>query len=134
MDDTQPPDALGDLLRHLGPGWERSGAEQAWRAEPGLNVGVALKIDEEGRATVRVEVRPVVGWAWYVGPILAPLLAVQLGMDTVRALLLGVLFLGVARVVVGRLVLRPRVVARRTRLQNEIAEAMAQLGGTAAGA
>lgn len=121
---------MSALLAGLGQGWVRSGPEDAWRSEPGLVVSVGLSVDEAGHGKVRMEVRPMVGWAWYIAPILVPVLAVQAGSTLPMAFGVGLLVVGATRVFVARFVMRPRVVARRTSLQAEIAQAMAALGGT----
>ncbi len=145
MDEPTPPDAapaepsgptsdaLDALLAGLGPGWVRTAPGEAWRSEPGLVAAVGLNVDAEGRAAVRIEVRPIVGWPWYAVPVVAPLVCVMAGMDFVRAAIVGGIFLVGVRVIVARLILRPTVVARRTSLQADVARAMAALGGAPAG-
>ena len=91
--------------------------------ERGLHLLIGVTVGEEGAGKLRIEVRPVVGWGWYVPVLLLPLIPLRYGMPwfAAAAVALGGGFLCRG---IGRAVMRVRGEARKAQLQRALGRAL----------
>lgn len=127
MSATSDP-AFTALLAQLGGDWNIVSPNRAKRLEPGVELTLGMVVSEEGSGSVQMAVRPIVGWGWYVLPIVLPVVLVQGGLGVFPALGIGFAAAIATRFGIGRFVLRARVNHHQARLAAAVGAAMAELG------
>lgn len=121
---SHDPDALiARLAARVGGAWVPSGPGARSMEERGLHLLIGVTVGEEGAGKLRIEVRPVVGWGWYVPVLLLPLIPLRLGFPWYAAVAValggGFLCRGI-----GRAVMRVRGEARKAQLQRALGRAL----------
>lgn len=121
---SQEPDALiARLAARVGGTWAPAGPGTRTMRERGLTLIIGVTIGEDGAGKLRIEVKPVVGWGWYVPVLLLPLIPLRLGWPWYAAV--GVALAGAFLFrFVGLIVMRVRGEVRKAQLQRALAKAL----------
>ncbi|GDX81803.1 hypothetical protein LBMAG42_36140 [Deltaproteobacteria bacterium] len=127
---TEHDPAFTALLAQLGGDWTPVAPNRAKRLEPGVELTLGMVVSEEGSGSVQMAVRPIVGWGWYVLPVVLPVGLVQGGLEMFPAFLIGFGAAIATRFGIGRFVLRARVNHHKARLAAAVGAAMAELGAS----
>ena len=77
---TDAADALcGRLAARVGGAWAPAGPGARSMSERGLVLTLSVSMGEHAAGKVRIEVRPVVSFGWYVPVLLLPLIPLRYG-------------------------------------------------------
>ena len=126
---TDDAEALcGRLAARVGGAWKPAEAGARTMEERGLLITLHVAVDDDGAGKVRIEVRPVVGWGWYLPVVLLPLIPLRQGFLWPAAVLVAVLG-GFAFRWIGRTVMRVRAEVRKSQLERAVARALAEENG-----